>query len=294
MPHRNVALHLPSLAVAALLGTSIWAQQAVQPLTIKQLHDNVYVAEGGGGNSTIIVGDNGVVVVDAKISAAYGKEVVDAVAKITSKPITTVIETHSDGDHINGLPGFPKGVTVIAAQNNKMEQEQAAAAGGRGAPPKEAMPTMVVSEMRQSETIDGVPMRLIHIAPAHTSGDLAVYFPDQKLVATGDLVATTLPDPLIHLQKQGSSAGWIKFVSALVALDADTYVPGHGDPQTKAQVQTRLDNAEAKRAQIEAMVEEHKSLDEIKTALGESAPAGAAAPRFPTFTETTYEELTQK
>jgi glyoxylase-like metal-dependent hydrolase (beta-lactamase superfamily II) len=292
MLHRNVALHFASLAAAALLGTSVAAQQPVQPLMVKKLKDNIYVAEGGGGNSTIIVGDTGVIVIDAKISAAYGKEVVDEVAKITSKPITTVIETHSDGDHINGLPAFPKGVTVIAAQNNKMEQEQAAAAGGRGAPPKEAMPTKVVSGTQEQETIDGVQLQLFHIAPAHTSGDLAVYLPEEKLVATGDLVATTLPDPLIHLEKHGSSEGWIKFVSALVELDADTYVPGHGDPQTKAQVQERLKSAETKRTKIEAMVKEHKSLDEIKSELGEAVPAGGAAPRFPSFTETTYKELT--
>lgn len=294
MLNRNVALHFALLAGAALLGSSVAAQQAVQPLTVKKLKDNVYVAEGGGGNSTIIVGDTGVIVVDAKISSAYGQEVVDEVAKITSKPITTVIETHSDGDHINGLPAFPKGVTVIAAKNNEMEQEQATAAGGRGAPPKEAMPTMVVSEMSHSETIDGVPMRLIHVAPAHTSGDLAVYLPNEKVVATGDLVATTLPDPLIHLEKHGSSDGWIKFVSELVSLDADTYVPGHGDAQTKAQVQARLKNAETKRAKIEAMVKDDESLDEIKSALGESAPADGNAPRFPSFTETTYQELTGK
>jgi glyoxylase-like metal-dependent hydrolase (beta-lactamase superfamily II) len=290
MRHSKLALFFTLFAAGALLGASVRAQPAAQPLTVKKLRDNVYVAEGGGGNSTIIIGDKGVIVVDAKISTAYGKEVVDEVAKLTSKPITTVIETHSDGDHINGLPAFPQGVAVIATKNNKMEQEQAAAAGGRGAPPKAAMPTMVVGKMRESKTIDGVRLRLIHIAPAHTSGDLAVYLPDERLVATGDLVATTLPDPLIHLQKHGSSAGWIKFVSALVRLDADTYVPGHGDPQTKAQVQTRLKNAEDKRTKIAAMVKSGKSLADIKASFGEPAKPG----RFPSFTQTTYEELTKQ
>ncbi len=294
MLHRNVSLRFALLAVAGVFATGVLAQPSVQPLTVKKLRDNVYVAEGGGGNSTIVIGDNGVIVVDAKISPAYGKEVVDEVAKLTSKPITTVIETHSDGDHINGLPAFPHGVTVIATKNNEMEQKQAAAAGGRGAPPKEAMPTMVVSKMRQSKTIDGVPLQLIHIAPAHTSGDLAVYLPNQKLVVTGDLIATTLPDPLIHLQKHGSSAGWIKFVSALVALDAETYVPGHGDPQTKAQVQTRLANAKAKRGEIAAMVKQGESLDAIKKALHDMPAPGQAKPRFPSFVDTTYEELAKK
>jgi cyclase len=290
------ALRLMLIAGLAAFATLALAQPPNQPLTVKMLKKDVYVAEGGGGNSGIIIGDKGVIVIDAKTTPAAGKEVVDEVAKLTSKPITTVILTHSDADHVNGLAAFPKGLTIIAHENNKKEQEEALSAGGRGAPPKDYLPTKVVMKMRESDKIDGVSMTLIHIAPAHTSGDLAVYLPADKIVFTGDLVATQLPDPLIHLQKNGSSEGWIKFVSALVKLDADTYVPGHGDPQTKAQVETRLKNAEAKRAKIVAMVKEGKSLDDIKKALGEptAAAAGGRGPRFPSFTETTYDELTKK
>jgi cyclase len=292
MRHRNLGLKLVSAAAVAAVGTLAFAQPPDQPLTVKKLEDNIYVAEGGGGNSGIIIGDHGVVVIDAKTTPAAGEQVVDEVAKLTDKPITTVILTHSDADHVNGLAAFPKGLTIIAHKNDMMELEQALSAGGRGAPPKDYLPTQVVTKMRESQTIDGVDMQLIHIAPAHTSGDLAVYLPAEGIVFTGDLVATTLPDPLIHLQKHGSSEGWIKFVSALADLDADTYVPGHGEPQTKAQVQTRLDNAEQKRAKIASLVEDGKSLDEIKSALGETAAAPAGGLRFPTFTETTYQELT--
>lgn len=283
------------LSSLAAFATAALAQPAAQPLMVKKLQDQVYVAEGGGGNTGIIIGDRGVIVIDAKTTPAAGKEVVDEVAKLTSKPITTVILTHSDADHVNGLVAFPQGLTIIAHENDKMELEQALKDGGRGAPPRDHMPTRVVSKMRESDTVDGVNLTLIHVAPAHTSGDLAVYLPDDGIVFTGDLVATTLPDPLIHLQKHGTSQGWIDFVSALVKLDADTYVPGHGEPQTKADVQTRLMNAQTKRAKVADLVKQGKSLDEVKSALGESAPApGGAAPRFPSFVETTYEELTKK
>ena len=294
MRKSNVALTLAFVGSLVLSTATAVAQPGAQPLTVKMLKSNVYVAEGGGGNTGIIIGDKGVIVIDAKTTPASGQEVVDEVKKLTNKPITTVILTHSDADHVNGLAAFPKGLTIIAHANNKMEQEQAIAAGGRGAPPKDYLPTKVVTKMRESDTIDGVKMTLIHIAPAHTSGDLAIYLPAQKMVFTGDLVATTLPDPLIHLQKHGTSQGWIDFVSALVKLDADTYVPGHGEPQTKAQVETRLKNAETKRAKIVALVKQGKTLDEIKTALGETGAPAAGAPRFPSFTQTTYEELTKK
>lgn len=263
------------------------------PVTLKKVKDNIYFVEGGGGNSGIIIGQNGVIVIDAKTTVAAAQGVVDEVKKLTPKPITTVILTHSDADHVNGLPAFPKGITIIAQANDRKEMEQAIAAGARGAPPREYLPDKIVTGERESDTIDGVRMTLIHIAPAHTSGDLAVYLPDEKLVFSGDLIGNG--DPLIHLQKSGNSEGWIRFVSALVQLDANTYVLGHADPETKAEVEGHLKSAEAKRARIAALVKDGKSLAEVKQALGETnPPANAGAPRFPSFTETTYDELTRK
>jgi len=208
---------------------------------------------------------------------------------LTNKPLTTVILTHSDPDHVLGLGGFPKGLTIIAHENDKKEIEQDLAAGGRASPPREYLPNKIVSQMRESMTIDGVRMTLIHIAPAHTSGDLAVYLPEDKVVISGDLIGNG--DPTLHLEKNGSSDGWIKFVSALVDLNADSYVRGHADVATKEQVRAILANTEAKRARIVDLVKQGKSLDDIKRAFGEPLTNPS---RFPTFTETTYEELSRK
>src|SRR5450755_4347128 len=112
-----------SLGFATILGLGALATLAVAqgpapaPLMVHQLKPNVYWIEGGGGNSGVIVGDKGVIVVDAKTTAAGGKELLDNIAKITPKPVTAVIETHSDGDHVNGLASFPMGITIIAHEN---------------------------------------------------------------------------------------------------------------------------------------------------------------------------------
>lgn len=292
MPTRNSIFYLSCGAGLTAWGAMALAQAPNQPLTLKQVKDNIYFVEGGGGNSSIIIGQNGVTVVDAKTTPEAGKGIVDQVAKLTNKPITTVILTHSDADHVNGLVSFPKGITIIAHENDKKEMEQALAASARGAPPKEYLPNKVVTGNRETDTINGVKMTFIHIANAHTSGDLVVYLPDEKVAITGDLIGPG--DPLIHRNKNGESEGWIKFVSALVQLDANTYVLGHADPETKAQVEANLKSAQEKRTKIAALVKQNKSLDEIKQSLGEAAKPGAPAPRFPTYTETTYEELTKK
>lgn len=292
MNHRYCAFTFAIIAGLAGFGVLAQAQAPNPPLTVKKVKNNIYFVEGGGGNSGIIIGQNGVIVVDTKTTAAAGKGIVDAVAKLTNKPITTVILTHSDADHVNGLVSFPKGVTIIADQNDRKEMEAALAAGARGAPSSEFLPNKIVTEARENDTIDGVKLTLIHVAPAHTSGDLAIYLPDEKLVFSGDLIGGN--DPLIHRQKNGTSEGWIEFVSALVQLDANTYVLGHADPETRAQVEAHLKHAEDKRAKIAAMAKDGESLEEIKAAFGETVQLGGNAPRFPSFTETTYQELTNK
>jgi len=269
---------------------------APAPLMTHQLKPNVYWIEGGGGNSGVIVGDKGVIVVDAKTTPAAGKELLEDIAKITPKPVTTVILTHSDGDHVNGLASFPAGITIIAHENNKAEQQKALAAGGRGAPPADHLPTQTIAKNKQNLKIDGVKVEVLHWAPAHTSGDLVVYLPDDKVVFTGDIIATQLPDPLIHLEKNGSSEGWITTTKGIVALNADQFVPGHGNVQMKADIQKRLSDAEAKRAKIKQLVAQGKSLDDIKKEVGDQPPAagrGGRGPNFPSFTEVVYRELTE-
>ncbi len=283
-------------ASMALAATALAQGPAPAPFMAHELKPNVYWVEGGGGNSGVIIGDKGVIVVDAKTTPAGGKELLEDIAKITPKPVTTVILTHSDGDHVNGLAAFPEGITIIAQENNKKEQEAALAAGGRGAPPAGHLPTQVVTKNKENLKIDGVKFELLHWAPAHTSGDLVVYLPTEQIVFTGDIIATQLPDPLIHLEKHGSSEGWIKTTKGIVALNADQFVPGHGQVQTKADIETRLKNTEEKRAKIKELVAQGKSLEEIQTAVGDKpAPAGPnGRPRFASFTEVVYKELTTK
>src|SRR5580698_1760432 len=289
---------LPVLLLSAFATVGSAQNQQAAPFMVHQLKPNVYWVEGGGGNSGVIVGDNSVIVIDAKTSAAGGKELLDDIAKITPKPVTNVILTHSDGDHVNGLVSFPAGITIIAHENNRKELETALGAGGRGAPPADHLPTRVISKNKDNLKIEGVKLELLHWAPAHTTGDLVVYLPDQKIVFTGDIIAMQLPDPLIHLEKNGSSEGWITTTKGIVGLNSDQFVPGHGDLQTKAAIEKRLTDAEAKRAKIKDLVAQGKSLDEIKAAVDPPPPAqargGRGGPGFATFTEVGYRGLTKK
>jgi glyoxylase-like metal-dependent hydrolase (beta-lactamase superfamily II) len=283
-----------AIALAAMsLSRVAQAQQQTPPLSVKPLNGGVYWTQGGaGGNTGIIVGKDGVIVIDAKTTPASAKEMLAEIAKITPKPVTTVILTHSDGDHVNGLAAFPAGLTIISQENCKKEME--ASASSRNPAPQDRLPTKTVTN-KENVTINGVKFTLLHYANAHTSGDLMVYLPEQKIAFTGDIIVTNQPYTLIHAEKNGSSEGWISTVKGLASLNADNYVPGHGDLQTKADVQARLAKVQARREEIKKLVAQGKSLDQVKQALGETdTPAAPGAPQFPSYTTVVYNELTKK
>jgi cyclase len=293
---RKLVFGLGMIAALAAFATIADAQQQPAPLKVANIKGNIYWTQGGaGGNTGFIVGTTGVIVVDTKTTVDSSKEVQAEIAKITPKPVDTAIVTHSDGDHVNGLAGFPPGLTIIAHENCKKEME--ASAGNRGAAPQDRLPTKTIAK-DESMTIDGVQVRLLHWAPAHTSGDLIVYFPDQKVVFGGDLLVTNRPDTNIHVDKHGSAAGWMENVKGMIALDADTYVTGHGDLMTKDDVKKKLAFIQDKWDKIKAMAAQGKSLDEVKTAMGE--PTAPPVPNAqgnmpaPTLTEVMYNEMTKK
>jgi cyclase len=290
---RKLAFGLVMLGNLCAFGVSAGAQQQAPPLSVKKLAEDVYWTQGGaGGNTGIIIGKDGVIVVDAKTTADSAKQVLAEIAKLTPKPVTTVIITHSDGDHVNGLAAFPTGLTIVSTEGCKKEME--ASASSRNPAPQDHLPTKTVDK-RENVTINGEHLVLIHTAPAHTSGDLQVFLPDQKIVFTGDIIAANQEFTLIHAEKNGSSEGWIETVKVLTALNADKYVPGHGDLQTKADVQARLATVAARQEQIKVLVSEGKSLPEIKQTLGEpDPPAGTPGPNFPTYTTVVYNELSKK
>jgi cyclase len=281
-----------AMAAGLLLLTSNVVPQAphTEPLSVNLITEGVYWTRGGeGGNTAFVVGKNGVIVFDAKTTPDSAKQMLAAIAKITPKPVTHVVLSHSDADHVNGLAAFPKNVIVIAQENCKKEME--ASKGSRMPAPQEYLPTKTF-ENRLDLVIDGVRVQLRHWVPAHTSGDLVMILPDKRIVFGGDLVDLT-QFALVHEQKGGSTEGWITSMSGILAIDADTFVSGHGGLETKATLRARLAAVEARRKQIKEMIAAGKSLEEIKKTAGpDEPPTGPFG--APGFTEVVYREITGK
>ena len=288
---RNSVFALALAVCSGLLAICAIAQgPPPEPFSVQHIKGGVYWTRGGaGGNTGFIVGQDGVIVFDSKMTPDSTKEMLAAIAKISPYPVTDVILSHSDADHVNGLSGFPKGIKIIAQENCKREME--ASKGTPRAAPQDYLPTQTFDK-ELDLTLDGVRVQLRHWVPAHTSGDTVMILPDERIVFGGDMVDLT-QFGYVHPLKGGSTEGWITSMKGILAIDADTFVSGHGDLQTKETLKARFAAVEARRQKIKEMVAAGKSLDEIKKTAGpEEPPYGPF--KSPGFTEVVYQELTKR
>jgi len=285
---------LGGLVIAAARPVQTTPAPKPQPaaLSVELLKGGVYVVKGGSGaNAGIVIGRKEVVVIDAKMTEESSRAMLAEIKKLTPNPLKYVVLTHSDGDHVNGLSGFPKGLSIVAQTNTRRDMEEAFKE-----PKMSALAPYLPNETLAGGrplSIDGARMELLYFGPAHTSGDLVVYVPDQKIAFLGDL-AFIGRDPLIHRQKGGTSFGLVQNLQKILALDADTFISGHSDPLTKADLQGLLTSIEEKQAKVKALIREGKSLDEIKSAFGLAEAPGQATRRRPSLVEIIYQELAER
>ena len=261
------------------------------PVSVQRIADGIYfVAGGSGANAAFFVGRDSVTVIDAKMSADSARAMLAEIAGLTRLPVKTLILTHSDGDHINGLPGFPRGLTIVAQNNCRSDVEAATASMPELGP---YVPNVTFDDVL--DLGDGPSaLELRHYGPAHTRGDTVVYFPDGRTAFLGDLIFIGR-DPLIHRAKGGSSFGYVGTLKAVLARrpEVQTFLSGHADPVTRVDVEGLIAGLEEKQAKVKALVAEGRSLDEVKAAFGLADP-GQGARRFPTLVEVIYLELTEK
>jgi glyoxylase-like metal-dependent hydrolase (beta-lactamase superfamily II) len=261
---------------------------AIQPITFGVL----LIKGGSGANSGLIIGDKEVIAIDAKMSPESVQEMLAELKKKIPYPVTKVILTHSDADHINGLPGFPRGITIISQEQTKADMIKAAA----DLPAlQDYLPTLVFKDGMKVKS-GKITIDLRYYGPAHTNGDTVVYVDADRTAYVGDQ-AFVGRDPIIHREKHGTSFGLVKTIKAILdhRPHADSFLPGHGDMLTRAELENLARSIEVKQSKIRTFIAEGKSLEEIKKILGvEERPGASAGPRFPSLVEVIYQELTEK
>jgi cyclase len=221
---------LLGMGALSMVGVAYQAPQppAERTITVDKVKDNLWVLKGGGGNTAVFATANGIVVVDAK-NPGWGQPILDAIKKLSPKPVTMLINTHTHGDHVSGNVEFPATIDVVTQANTKTNMEKMPIFkehNGVGLPKRTFKDKMTLG--KGADQID-----LYYFGPGHTNGDAIVVFPALRTAHTGDLFqGKSLP--LVDPDNGGSVLHYVETLNKTHTgiKNVDTVINGHSNTTT--------------------------------------------------------------
>ncbi len=260
---------------------------ALQGLT--KIADNVYSyadvknpapANSFAANAGIIIGSDGILVVDTLISAKEAQRFMADIGKVSPKPVKYVVDTHYHLDHAFGNGEFAKAGAIIishAADRKNLEEKGETTLKsikefglteedmrGTGI----ALPALTFSD-RMTVYLGNEKVELIYIAPSHTKGSVLVYLPERKILFTGDILFTDFHPYL----GEGDLEGWIRNLDYILSLDVKTIIPGHGPLSGKKDVEQMKEYLVAFDKKARELAAVSNDPDYIASELKKSLPA---------------------
>ena len=237
-----------ALAGAAVVvgGQIAQPRRDVAPMTIEKVKEGLYLLRGPfnrcapngcsaaygddgflheAGDVAVRVTSEGLIVVDDKYQENV-REILEKLKTITSQPMRYLLNTHHHTDHAGGDETFIKTTEVIAHRNvreNFLRNKQPGA------------PRVVFSD-QASVFLGGVEVRAYHFGRGHTNGDAVIYFPDLRVIHTGDLITEGMP--VMDYANGASAIEWVKVLDEILKLDFDVVIPGHGKLLTRDRVRS--------------------------------------------------------
>ena len=253
-------------SAALLLAGGVWlahTQQGGPPpskLDLVKVKDDIYVIHNDfvPGNSTALITNDGVILVDDKFEVDYDG-ILAQLKKVTSKPVKYVINTHHHGDHSGSNAKMQQmGVQVIASEHAHENMIDGKLPG----------PPNVTFDHHSHVYLGGKTVELYYFGRAHTNGDIVVLFPAQRVLAAGDMFTFGQDVPeLIDYAGGGSGKEWTSTLDSALMLPFDTVVPGHGPLTARAEMQKFRGSTVTLRNRVHEMVAAKKSRDEIAAML---------------------------
>ncbi len=242
---------LTVLIAVGALSMGVGAVQPPQPAApsaaalaatkIEKVKDNLYMITGSdptdrnafsGGNTGVFVTNSGVVVVDTKL-AGWGHVLLEKIKTVTDKPVTTIINTHTHGDHTGSNPMFPATVEIVAHENTKANMEKMDAFKGENAKflPKKTYKDKL-SLGSGKDRVD-----LYYFGRGHTNGDTWIVYPAVRVMQTGDMFAWK-DAPVLDRNNGGSGLEYADTVGKVLATvkDVDTLIVGHSPLRKPAEL----------------------------------------------------------
>ena len=276
------------IALVILLASPlVMAQQNFDDIEIQALkvRDNIYMLVGSGGNITVQIGAEGVLVIDTQY-AELSDKILAKIRELSDKPLRYIINTHHHGDHVGGneniknagftlsggnvgaaLSTAGEGATIVAHENvllNLASDENVST---------ELWPTLTYFSDKKDIFFNGEGVRIIHQPNAHTNGDSIIFFRKSDVITTGDAYITSFY-PFIDMSSGGTLQGFIDASNAIIDLIIPEYgqdggtlvIPGHGRLSDIGDVINWREMLTIVRDRIKDMKDRDMSLEEVLAA----------------------------
>jgi glyoxylase-like metal-dependent hydrolase (beta-lactamase superfamily II) len=259
-------------------------------ITTTKLADNIYGLEGQGGRIGLLVGPDGVFMVESQF-APLTEKIVAAIRKVSDGRIRFLINSHFHPDHTGGNENIGKlGATILG---RPQVRERLAAAST----PAAGLPT-VLYEGEMELHLNGEEVRLFALPMAHTDGDTGIYFTKANVLMTGD-VFRSFGFPNIDRASGGTLDGMLKAIETLIGMAGPQtkVVPGHGPVTDRNGLIAHRDMILAIRGRVAKMIQEGKTVEQIvaaKPTADFDERTGNVAATADRFVGQVYAELTAK
>ena len=269
MPHSQFKLAFWSSPVAVLAAGAAWSQGQQQDFSAVQIKThavvgNVHYLEGQGGNVGLLIGDDGVLMIDDQF-APLSEKLTTAIRALSNKPIRMLINTHVHGDHTGGNENFGKmGIDIVAHDNVRVRLVRGV--NGAAPSPADALPVVTYGD-KMTLHLNGETVTIGKLPPAHTDGDSYIHFENADVIHAGD-VFRTVGYPGVDFNNGGSVKGTIEALQALVDLAGPNtkILPGHGVVSTREDVAAFRDLAIDLQKRFTDLVRQGMTLEQVVAA----------------------------
>jgi cyclase len=264
------------VCVAAIVSALFCLTAAAQGIDYSKLEikttdlgHGVYLLGWQGGDSLILVGDDGVLLVDTSV-APMGDKIKAAIARVSSKPIRVIVNTHAHADHFGANEALAKGgATIVAHDKLRERMARGFTAFNQVIPPSlpAALPTVTYADAMTLH-FDGETVQLFHPPNAHTDSDTLVHFTRANVIHASGTIGGDGGYPFFDMGSGGSLAGTVVAQDKMLLLadDKTRIVADEGEPASTESLKASRDMLVTLRARVQRLIGEGKSENETVAA----------------------------